>query len=112
MIEQLADDVRMLRRRRVRRSFYVLGPRDIPSVLLEMGFLSNRQDEAMLKQPADRQVSVQAISDAINDYFAGDRGSSRADLMASDWAERPSSGGSSSPVIASGSETIAIPLRT
>jgi len=50
---------------------YVLGSRNIPSVLLEMGFLSNRQDEAMLKQPARRQVLVQAITDAIDDYFAG-----------------------------------------
>jgi N-acetylmuramoyl-L-alanine amidase len=39
-------------------------------VLLEMGFLSNRQDEAMLTKPAYRQVLVQAIRDAINDYFA------------------------------------------
>jgi N-acetylmuramoyl-L-alanine amidase len=40
-------------------------------VLLEMGFLSNRQDEVLLRQAAHRRVIVQAIKDAIDDYFAG-----------------------------------------
>lgn len=34
-----------------------------------MGFLSNRKDEALLKQRAHRHVLVQAIWDAIDDYF-------------------------------------------
>jgi N-acetylmuramoyl-L-alanine amidase len=71
MIEQLADDVQMSGAPARHAQLYVLGSRNIPSVLLEMGFLSNRQDEAMLKQPARRQVLVQAITDAIDDYFAG-----------------------------------------
>ena len=51
------------------RSLYVLASRQIPSVLLEMGFLSNRQDEALLRQAAHRRVLVQAVSDAIDDYL-------------------------------------------
>jgi N-acetylmuramoyl-L-alanine amidase len=53
--------------------FYVLGARTIPSVLLEMGFLSNRKDESLIKQPANRRILVQAIRDAIDDYFAAIR---------------------------------------
>ena len=53
---------------------YVLGSRTLPSVLLEMGFLSNRKDEALLRQPAQRRVLVQAVRDAIDDYFAAIRG--------------------------------------
>ena len=70
MIEQLDDDVRMATAPSRQAHFYVLGSRTIPSVLLEMGFLSNRQDEAMLNKPVYRQVLVRAIRDAINDYFA------------------------------------------
>ena len=70
MIEQLDDDVRMTETPARHAHLYVLGSRTIPSVLLEMGFLSNRQDEALLRQAAHRHVLVQAVSDAIDDYFA------------------------------------------
>jgi N-acetylmuramoyl-L-alanine amidase len=71
MIDQLNDDVRMVATPARTGHLYVLASRDIPSVLLEMDFLSNRQDEALLKRPSHRHVLVQAIKDAIDDYFAG-----------------------------------------
>lgn len=71
MIEQLADDVRMVVAPARAAHLYVLASHTIPSVLLEMGFLSNRQDEILLRQAAHRRVIVQAIKDAIDDYFAG-----------------------------------------
>jgi N-acetylmuramoyl-L-alanine amidase len=70
MIEQLADNVRMVVAPARAAHLYVLGSQAIPSVLLEMGFLSNRQDEALLSRAAHRRVIVQAIKDAIDDYFA------------------------------------------
>ncbi len=73
MIEQLADDVRMVAAPARHAQLYVLGSRTIPSVLLEMGFLSNRQDEALLRKPAHRHVLVEAVKDAIDDYFAAIR---------------------------------------
>jgi N-acetylmuramoyl-L-alanine amidase len=73
MIDQLNDDVRMVATPARTAHLYVLAARDIPSVLLEMGFLSNRQDEALLKRRAHRNVLVQAMKDAIDDYFAGIR---------------------------------------
>ena len=73
MIEQLADDVRMVATPARAAHLYVLGSRTVPSVLLEMGFLSNRGDEALLKQLAHRRVVIQAIRDAIDDYFAAIR---------------------------------------
>ena len=71
MIEQLADDVRMVEAPARAARLYVLASHTIPSVLLEMGFLSNRQDEVLLGQAAHRRVIVQAIKDAIDDYFQG-----------------------------------------
>ena len=70
MIEQLADDVRMATTPARTAHLYVLGSRAMPSALLEMGFMSNRQDESLLRQSAHRRVIVRAIRDAIDDYFA------------------------------------------
>jgi N-acetylmuramoyl-L-alanine amidase len=77
MVEQLADDVRMAAAPARAAHFYVLSAHSIPSVLLEMGFMSNRKDEAQLRQTEHRRVIVEAIKDAIDDYFrsikAGDQ---------------------------------------
>jgi len=50
---------------------YVLGSRSIPGVLLETGFISNRQEEVLLRQPAHRRRLVGAVKDAVDDYFHG-----------------------------------------
>jgi N-acetylmuramoyl-L-alanine amidase len=71
MIEQLSDDVRMVASPARSAHLYVLASRRTPSVLVETGFISNRQDEALLKQPAHRNRLVSAITDAVDDYFRG-----------------------------------------
>jgi len=43
---------------------------DVPAVLLEMGFVSNPADEAMLRDPARRERLMNAVGDSIDDYFA------------------------------------------
>jgi len=70
MIDQLDDDVRMVETPARHAQHYVLGSRTIPSVLLEIGFLSNRRDEALLRQAAHQRVVVQAVRDTVEDYFA------------------------------------------
>jgi N-acetylmuramoyl-L-alanine amidase len=70
MIDNLDDDIRMDAAPARAAHFYVLGLKDTPSALLEMGFLSNRHDEALLKQAKYRRVMTLAIRDAINDYFS------------------------------------------
>ena len=50
--------------------FVVLKAADIPSVLVEMGFMSNPRDEAALRR-ADHRVKVaQAMKHAVDAYFA------------------------------------------
>ena len=73
MIDNLNDDIRMHAAPARQARFYVLGVRGIPGVLLEMGFLSNRHDEALLNRAHYRRVMAQAIRDAIGDYFAKPR---------------------------------------
>jgi N-acetylmuramoyl-L-alanine amidase len=52
-------------------SFVVLKAADIPSVLVEMGFMSNRQDEAALRRAEHRATVAAAMKRAIDGYFTG-----------------------------------------
>ncbi|MBV9654821.1 MAG: N-acetylmuramoyl-L-alanine amidase [Acetobacteraceae bacterium] len=49
--------------------FVVLKAADIPSVLVEMGFMSNPRDEAALRQPAHRARVANALTRAVSAYF-------------------------------------------
>ena len=50
--------------------FVVLKAVDIPSVLVEMGFMSNRNDEAELRRPEHRARVAEAMKRAVDGYFA------------------------------------------
>ncbi|WP_458095732.1 N-acetylmuramoyl-L-alanine amidase family protein [Roseomonas sp. WA12] len=50
-------------------AFAVLKAPDIPSVLVEIGFLSSRQDEAQLRQPEHRALVASALAGAVEDYL-------------------------------------------
>lgn len=50
--------------------FVVLKAADIPSVLVEMGFMSNPRDEAELRRPRHRALVARAMRDAVDAYFA------------------------------------------
>jgi N-acetylmuramoyl-L-alanine amidase len=50
--------------------FVVLRAADVPSVLVEMGFVSSPQDEAALRRPAHRTKVAAAMRRAIEAYFA------------------------------------------
>ena len=51
--------------------FAVLKAPDVPSVLVELGYLSNPSDERRLNQRRERNRVVAAIAKAIDRYFAG-----------------------------------------
>ena len=65
------DDVCTLLRRSHRDAGYVvlLAP-DVPAVLLEMGFMTNPEDEALLTDPKRRGAMMNAVGDGIDAYFA------------------------------------------
>jgi N-acetylmuramoyl-L-alanine amidase len=60
----------LLRRSQRDAGFMVLLAPDVPAVLLEMGFLSNLEDEQFLRDPAQRNRLMNAVGDSIDDYFA------------------------------------------
>ena len=60
----------LLRRSQRDAGFMVLLAPDVPAVLLEMGFVSNVEDEAFLRDAGQRNRLMNAVGDAIDDYFA------------------------------------------
>ena len=50
--------------------FAVLKSPDVPSVLMEMGYLSNKEEERLLRQEDYREKLARASVRAINSYFA------------------------------------------
>lgn len=70
VVRALARDVRLLPNPARHASFMVLKAADIPSVLVELGFMSNRVDEAALRRPAHRAVLATALVRAVDAYFA------------------------------------------
>jgi N-acetylmuramoyl-L-alanine amidase len=53
--------------------FSVLTAPDVPSLLLEMGYLSNQQDELLLRNPEWRARTADVIAKAIINYAKGHR---------------------------------------
>jgi N-acetylmuramoyl-L-alanine amidase len=59
----------LLRNSHREAAFFVLLAPDVPAVLLEMGFLTNADDERRLRDAAFRDRQMRAAADAINSYF-------------------------------------------
>jgi N-acetylmuramoyl-L-alanine amidase len=63
-------DIPLLQNPARHAGFVVLKAADIPSVLVEMGFMSNPRDEAALRRPDHRMQVASAMHRAIDAYFA------------------------------------------
>jgi N-acetylmuramoyl-L-alanine amidase len=60
----------VLRRSHRDAGFMVLLAPEVPAVLLEMGFVTNPDDEERLRDPTRRAQLMNAVGDSIDDYFA------------------------------------------
>jgi N-acetylmuramoyl-L-alanine amidase len=69
LMGKLASVTELTRRRPSQAGFVVLKSPDTPSVLVELGYLSNREDERALTNPAHLARLAKAIVDAIDGYF-------------------------------------------
>lgn len=69
LVDELGKTRRMLRNTHRFAGFAVLKAPDIPSVLVELGYLSNRKDERMLRDPRQRRKMAGAIARAVDEYF-------------------------------------------
>jgi N-acetylmuramoyl-L-alanine amidase len=71
LVGSLDQDLPMLENPDRHAGFVVLKAADIPSVLVEMGFMSNARDEAALRRPDHRKLVAEAMHRAVDAYFAG-----------------------------------------
>lgn len=71
LVRELGRDIKVLRNTHRFAGFAVLKAPDVPSVLLEMGFLSNSGDEKVLRSKAYRQRLARAVARSADAYFAG-----------------------------------------
>jgi len=71
LVRELKRETKLLRNTHRFAGFAVLKAPDVPSVLVELGFLSNREDERLLLRREYRQKLATAIARAVNAYFIG-----------------------------------------
>lgn len=69
LVTQLRRNGKTLRNAHRFAGFAVLKAPDIPSVLIEMGYLSNPKEERLLRQPAYQRKLADAIARAMDGYF-------------------------------------------
>jgi N-acetylmuramoyl-L-alanine amidase len=73
MVDRLEEEVPVLANPDRHAGFIVLQSAGIPSVLVEMGFMSNPQDEGFLRRPMYRAKVANAMRQAIDAYFVATR---------------------------------------
>jgi len=69
LVSNIEGKAPMLRRSHRDAGFMVLLAPDVPAVLLEMGFVSNPEDETRLRDPASRNRLMAAVAHAIDAHF-------------------------------------------
>ena len=69
LLNKISDRVDLQRRNHRDAGFVVLLAPDVPAVLLEMGFITNADDEAELNDPSKRDRLMSGVAESIDDYF-------------------------------------------
>jgi N-acetylmuramoyl-L-alanine amidase len=69
LVDELKSRVKILQNPHRFAGFAVLKAPDIPSVLIELGFLSNKDDERALRSKSHRRKLAQSIAGAVDRYF-------------------------------------------
>jgi N-acetylmuramoyl-L-alanine amidase len=70
LVHELSSVISLMHNTHRFAGFAVLKSPEIPSVLVEMGYLSNRQDERQLKDPQFRARLAAALVKGLDRYFA------------------------------------------
>mgnify|MGYP002788844744 CR=1 FL=1 len=73
LVKHLGSEARLLKNTHRFAGFVVLTGADVPSVLVELGYMSNKMEEKELKTKAYREKLVGAMAQAINDFFKNNK---------------------------------------
>lgn len=69
LLDNLRNQINLIKNPQRSASFGVLKAPEVPSVLLELGYLSNVEDEKLLSSVAWKDKAAQAVSEAVIDFF-------------------------------------------
>jgi N-acetylmuramoyl-L-alanine amidase len=69
LIDRLEGAAPLMRRTPASAGFFVLLAPDVPAVLLEMGYVTQKDDERRLADPAARRSLMSAVAASVDDYF-------------------------------------------
>ncbi len=68
VVDSMKNVLTMINRPHRHAGFRVLTAPDVPSILIELGYLSNAEDEKLMQDPAWQRRAAGAIAAAIGDY--------------------------------------------
>lgn len=71
LLSNLEGKTRLVGNSHRRAGYFVLLAPDVPAILLELGFLSNIEDEKLLKTKAHRVKLMKAVRRSVDEYFTG-----------------------------------------
>lgn len=69
LVQEMAKSVKLVKNTHRFAGFAVLKAPDVPAVLLEMGYLSNRTEEANLRTSSYRKKLAESVARAVDKYF-------------------------------------------
>ena len=69
LIDELEKSTKLVGNSHRRAGYFVLLAPDVPAVLLELGFLSNPEDEKLLNKKSHRDKIMKSVVRAIDAYF-------------------------------------------
>lgn len=78
LVTEIGKETRLLRNTHRFAGFVVLKSPTVPSVLLEIGYMSNPEEERLLKSKKHREKVVDSAAKAIDDYFIWQKSVSRS----------------------------------
>lgn len=72
VLRRMSEQTQLLGRSHRDAGYMVLLAPDVPAVLVEMGFITNAQDERLLADAGRRKALMESVADAVDDYFLQD----------------------------------------
>jgi len=69
MVERLRGGITLIKNPHRSANFRVLRAPEVPSVLLELGYLSNRKDEQLMQETAWQKNTAERITEALRSFF-------------------------------------------
>ena len=68
-VRTLKDEIRLIKNPHRAANFFVLRAADVPSILVELGYLSNPQDERLMRSTRWLEKAALKLSKAIDAFF-------------------------------------------